>query len=128
MDQRNKKGNKKVFDVLAGLAIMLIIWIIIRSVYINPKKLEEGDVSYTVAIITSFTNPTDGGKDANFIYTVNGKKYKGFFNASKIDTRIGDRYFLKFLKSDPDISQFLFDMSVPDSIINIPKEGWEQLP
>lgn len=120
--------TKKLSNVLAVFALLLLLWILVKSFYVNPYKLETEETAFTIATIKSFEMPSDGGMTVDFIYNVNGKEYKGFFSYSKLKVKVKDRYYLKYLKSDPRVSVFLFSMQVPDYITNVPKNGWQQIP
>lgn len=123
-----KKSGTKVFNVLAILFLAIISWITLNEFYIKPKKLEKEEVRYTYATIIGFTNPSNGGKVADYMYKVNDKQYSGFFGVSNWDPKIGDKYLLKFVKSNPGINRILLNKKVTISSTNVPEEGWEQIP
>ena len=119
MEVNRSNKRKRFFDLIALLVLALGVWITIRELYLNPLKLTSSEVRFTIATIEKFSSPTDGAEDVDFSYTVNGKEYKGFFNAHNKGVKKGQRYFVKFLVSDPSINEFFFDRLVSLSLIHI---------
>ncbi|MGN6438280.1 MAG: hypothetical protein ACTHMM_17190 [Agriterribacter sp.] len=123
-----KKRINLIFKIVALGMIGSFVWILIMQLYINPNKLKHGKVRYTIATILGLSHPSDGGSDIDFVFKVNGKTYKGFFNAYKRHEQKGDRVLVRFLEKNPAIHELVHDMSLPDSTVLVPESGWETLP
>jgi hypothetical protein len=119
---------KLISKILLAILISLIVWILVREFYIKPSALKKGFSKYTIAIIISFTNPSDGGKVADFEYRVSGKVYSGFLGIEGRNIKMGDRYFIQYLYTDPQNAKILIKQPVPNSIISVPDDGWDKLP
>lgn len=123
-----KKRTNLIFSILTLAMISSFVWILITQLYINPNKLKRSKVKYTIATVLGLSHPSDGGSDIDFVFKVNGKTYKGFFNAYNRQEKKGDRIVVRFLESDPSIYELVFDAIIPDSTVTVPEDGWETLP
>ena len=78
-----KRTSKIVFDIAAIVVVLIGAIILFQELYIKPKQLQDNEtVRFSVATITGFDNPSDGGEDVNYIYTINQRTYKGFLMLS----------------------------------------------
>lgn len=124
-----KRTSKIVFDITAIVFVLIGTIILIQEFCIKPKQLHGSEtVRFSVATITGFDSPSDGGEDVSYIYTINQRTYKGFFNAFKRKIHVGEMYFLQFSIENPNNATIMLGHPVPESIKDIPSDGWEKLP
>lgn len=123
-----RKAIKLIFDFLAAAMFVGIVWIIIAQFYINPKKLKQEPVRYTIARVTDFFNLSDGPRSFNFIFTVKEKVFKGSQSAYKKNVKKGDRLLVRFLESDPGTFELVSYTPILDTTIQVSEYGWEKQP
>ncbi|SIT84615.1 hypothetical protein [Pontibacter indicus] len=118
--------NLKNLNKYAGVFILLIIsgycvYVIFRQTY----ELKN-NAKYTVGEIVEFSLSGHLIQKIDYKFLVDGVEYIGRENYQGGEK--GKRYFVKFSSDNPDFSDFLQDMPVPDTIKDVPAEGWETIP
>jgi hypothetical protein len=81
---------------------------------------------YTVGEIIKFSMSGHLIKKIDYKFYVNEVEYIRRENYQ--GGEIGRRYYVKFSSQTPTYSDFLQDVTVPDSIKAVPPEGWEEIP
>lgn len=123
-------GKKEIKEAI-GVGI-LVLGIIIWAIYGSSKYRQvPKSKHYTIAKIYAIAPSGESGWFIDYVFVINGIEYK---SSDPMPTKgggdwaynpkIGDRYYLKFLPEDPDYSTLCLDKQVPDSIKEVPKEGW----
>lgn len=128
MNDKQMRLNKII------LKLFLVIGLIIASYYVlivlPEKKLEKNHL-YTIVTITDFEASSEGGVEPNFIFSYKSRTYHGSFpiiTGYKGKYKVGSRLFFKFSPENPDFGQIIYDIDVPDTLVN-PDEGfWKKLP
>lgn len=64
----------------------------------------------------------------DFKYVVNGKTYESSSCEVRNVKVPGGRYFTKFSERYPGANKILFDQQVPDTIVECPSDGWNDIP
>ncbi len=106
----------------------LMAFLLIKGTVINEIKLNKS-YRYTICIVAEIEAVGTGRSLATIVYLFNDKQYKGFYEVDRIDkSLIGIRHFIKFYPKNPNNSEVIFDRDVPDSLIEIPSEGWKKIP
>lgn len=116
-------------DLIIGIITAVVVIYVLGTIYFRSQRLE-GNHRYTVATVKGFEWPAEGGRDAAISYQVNGSYFKGSVseNQGNKQFKIGDRLFIEFYPPDPDLSQMVYNKDVPDTLINIPVNGWDSIP
>lgn len=109
--------------------ICILCWYCLSRYQTNNDL--ESKYKYTVASILKFEVPLDGEDEAFLDYYVSGNRYKAIFTIvyyKRDSYKIGSRLFIKYLPSDPSISELILDINVPDTLRTIPINGWDSIP
>ena len=99
--------------------------------YYTPHKKLECSHRYTIATISKFDFPADGGECAEILYYINNKGYNsiiGLSSEDKLHYKIGTRFFIEYYPNDPNTSALVLDKIVPDTLLNVPANGWKSIP
>ncbi len=117
------------YSVIIILSLIFITYIYRKSIY-EPKILNENH-RFTIGQIIKIEFAAEGGRHADFRYYVKEKHYIGSIpldGTKDIQPKVGQRYFVKYYLLDPTIADLILSDLVPDSLINIPSNGWEIMP
>jgi hypothetical protein len=118
---------KKYRAPLTGLVILIVIYTG-TSIYDYP--LHKHGI-YSVATITDVIAPgARVGRSSDFYFYYQEKKYEATAVTRDLITRqdIGRRFYIKFLKDNPNRCYILSNKPVPDCIKEVPPEGWTEIP
>ena len=116
-----KKINKYGGYVLITSCFLFIVIIAVRQtiyLWLFP--------CYTIAIPVEIYYDGHMNRQLVYKYTVNGKIYNRQEEFQGGD--IGKKYYVKFSRRDPNVSDFLENRPVPDSIKIVPTNGWAKIP
>ena len=108
------------------LWLIVVIPIIIYG--IASGIIEDQELSkygrYTIGTTISFYLTAKGGRNIWYEYSVGGVKYKGA-SPYRLDAKVpGGRYYVKFSKINPEVSEIFLDKPVPKHIKEAPESGW----
>ena len=133
-----KEGTKEVLWGKAIFNCALVLFLIGFAIHGNRKwaKLDSernSEPRYSIGIITEkYKNIRSTNPKAYYKYYVNGRYYSGsnYYNTDHYKVEIGDRFYVKFYRKDPNNVEILFDKPVlSDDIILIkPDSGWVNIP
>ena len=121
----NKKTINKIgiYSFITFLLLGMTISIL-KCIRLEKSHLFTVGVLYKTNMGGTGVSPT-----AYYKYSVNNKSIDMTASFSSNEKFIiGDRYFIRFEKGNPKNSEILLDKPVPDSITNLPKEGWIEIP
>lgn len=130
MDNKKDKYEPIIrYTILSLMGVVAIVYLYIKLVS-EPYKLR-ADSRYTIGKITKIEFPSEGDQMADIQYVVNGKIY---FNSIPLDgtkiiqPKVEQRYLIKYHPSNPNIINVLLDYLIADSIVNVPNDGWKEIP
>jgi hypothetical protein len=84
---------------------------------------------YTIGTTTKRFITAKSGFQIEYIFYVNGKKYKGARNEYNYHIQYpGNRYFVKYSYKYPSQSEIQWNLPIPDSIKIAPPDGWQEIP
>jgi len=146
--------NTKSFQVTIILIPVLLIAVYIINGRISQDKWSNEKLvkNYTVATIYEYRNPLKSTAFFKYNYKYDGEMYRNQLGLGKrigsknekhtnnneiisdfiklspeeLETFVGKRFYVKFIADYPKNSELLLDKPVADSVINIPKEGWQE--
>ncbi|NIG54878.1 hypothetical protein [Chitinophaga sp. Cy-1792] len=102
---------KKFIGPIIGL--VLLYFIILRPLFINPYLLREHH-EFTRGTIIDVVTGSEGSPSAVFEYTVDNKRYSGYLNLDiGINVKIGEHYNVMYYPPNPKNSELLIDHWVP---------------
>jgi len=116
--RRITNRTKTIVGGVLGIALLGF------SLYLNivhEKELSKFG-RYTVGTTIRFTL-SRYGRDVEYEFAVNGKKYKAFTSYGYEAEVPGGRYLVKFSSRDPEINEIYLNKPVAFYILP-PKEGW----
>jgi hypothetical protein len=120
----------KVFNgyiIKQDVLFLLIILIVLLTANTNSCK----EKRYTIALVFDLEYQSEGDPSALIKYNLNGKSYSGAISSyikNNVFCKAGDRVFIEYCSENPDLTSLVRDKIVPDSLINVPINGWEKLP
>lgn len=115
-------------QVLFGIALIIVfVVIIIKTLIIDPFSLSK-NYRYTVCNVKKIVYPVEGSPMADYEFRFGESEFNGTSSFYPYKVKIDERFFVKFYVKNPQNCQILFDIPVPDSIIDVPAEGWKELP
>lgn len=116
---RNSKWNIVFFLIL----VSPLFW----YVYYKQSPIKKGN--YTIAYATKMYWPIISYKRIEYNYNVGGENYEAT-NIYALDPKviIPARYLVQFSLEDHSLSTIYPNVPVPDSIKEVPPEGWKELP
>ncbi len=111
---------------IAGFSIVPIL--LIHGCW-RQKQLTENP-GYTITTTVKQIRTLKNGLQIRHFYFVNGEKFTDDHNK---DERLNiiypnGKYLVKFSTKHPSISKVIWTKPVPDTLKNIPKEGWKIIP
>ncbi|SIT25334.1 hypothetical protein SAMN05421788_106288 [Filimonas lacunae] len=122
---------EKLISCTVVLALGVLFCIYAEKGKQERKKKRNLHPRYTVGVVTDHYNPLRGGAVIGYEFTVYWRKYsdkrswpRGFGNFPPK----GQRYFVKFEEDDPYNAEFLIDSPFVKDNLEIPENGWKQLP
>ena len=72
---------------------------------------------------------TSKGVYIDYFFVFGNSEYSGSRQPENYNVmEEGGRYFVIFIKEDPDNNRILWDKPVPEHITESPPEGWEEIP
>lgn len=117
------KNNKRNI-LTGGVFILFGLIIIIYKNHNNSQLIKEGN--FTIGKYVN-SKVIKGGTLHYYIFKVKDKKYKkGQQTGNK--GKKGKLYFVIFNPKNPTQSRLLMNIPVPDTIKEIPENGWKELP
>jgi hypothetical protein len=116
----NLKKNPKSFYILCGFVFLLVFYTLFLFFHLKIAGV------YGVAIIKEEV-ATSEGVDITYEFVYQNKEYSGVFTGSK-GYKIGDRYFVLFLKSNPNKNLLQYNNPVPDCLIDSIHSFWSNYP
>lgn len=123
----NKETLSKYFLISIGV---FIVFVFLYGIFINTPKFQKKG-KYTVGLLYKYRSTKGGGRQAFFMYSVNGKDFKERSSVSSKDLNdndIGKRFIVKYVEGEESLSNLLLQYPVPDSIKSAPPNGWKELP
>lgn len=148
--------NKNIQVAIIIIPVLLIVIYMIINVELSKSKWNNENLKkkYTIATICEFKAPVKSTSFFKFRFIYNEKSYINRFglayrinfknekhtNHNKIipeiiklsipelEDYVGKRFYVKFIVNYPQYSELLLDKPVPDSIKEIPMEGWDVIP
>lgn len=120
----NNLNVKWIYTLRLCLFCAIIIFAIWRSNRVTH------DFRYTVATTTKRLTTPRNNDAIEYKFSVDGKVYTSVgADIKKFNIQYPNaRYYVRFPFKSPGANQILWDLPVPDSIINVPKDGWKELP
>lgn len=120
------KQKQKV--IIICIVIIGTVALLIKNVF-ESKRLENKGV-YVLGKIDKIDGASQGVKI--FIsYDFNGKVYKNDYVESDFENKhaeVNKRYFVKVDPANPEKFHIEYLISVPDTLLKSPHNGWESLP
>jgi hypothetical protein len=116
------KITKRTKTIVSGTAVIALLGL---SLYFNidhDNELEKYG-RYTVGTTIKFTLSFKSGRQVQYEFKVNGKKYKSSSDYLYDATVPNGRYLVKFSTRDPEINDIYLDRPVSRSI-DPPTDGW----
>lgn len=116
---------KKIERIVWVASISFFVFLIVYAFVLEPFLLMLSH-RYTIATIKEIKGAGNGGPDAFFEYSVDGKSYKGFFDlgGQHSEVRIGNKYYLEYYPPLPKMAKIVIDKMVTDTL-KPPYNGWE---
>jgi hypothetical protein len=112
-----------------GLIFILLIVVVLglSKIFVRNKIAANG--VYLKSTILE-KDGYKGGVLTTLKYTYKGHEYRNNVHSERPGEKVGEQYFIKILKDDPNELIFLEDNPVPQCLLdsNPPFEGWLQLP
>jgi hypothetical protein len=120
----NNLNVKWIYTLRLCFFCAIILFAIWRSCRVNH------DIRYTVATTTNLISTPRNHAAIEYTFSVNGKIYTSVgADIKKYNIQYPNgRYFVKFPFKSPGANEIQWEHPVPDSIINVPKDGWKELP
>ena len=121
------KINKKHHALLVVIGFLIVICIV---GYMYNYPVNKYGI-YTIAVITDVKYQGGRvGKSGFYYFYYQGNRYTGENITGDLITKndIGKRFFVQFLKENPNRCGICADKPVPDCITKAPPEGWEVIP
>ena len=120
----NNLNVKWIYTLRLCFFCAIILFAIWRSCRVSS------DFRYTVATTTKLISTPRNHDAIEYTFSVNGKIYTSVgADIKKYNIQYPNgRYFVKFPFKSPSANEIQWDLPVPDSIINAPKNGWKELP
>ncbi len=124
--------NKPYFPIFKMIIILSIIILVMLCFKVCDKRKFCNGYKFTVGVITS-TESHSEGCGANYLkFNVNSVVYHSSMSDCNTCTesyyKIGDKVFIQFDPNDPNKNECIGEICVPDTLINIPENGWNKLP
>lgn len=118
--------KSKTFNIKSLVAFLSIL-AAISFIGVYRSCTVQKDGRYTIATVYKIEGAR-GGSKIHIEYYVEEIRYTGsYISDRKIDKKIGRRFFLQYLPSQPSRC-YIEGILVPDSITKAPPEGWKELP
>jgi len=128
----NKDGLN--WQKLSGIGFLVcVIGFMVFKYYDGNEKEKklEANHRYTIAVLTRYSSSTFGEK-LFFSYDVQGRQIKNRENQSLTKEEFNKlkefRYYVMYWPQEPDVCVLFLNLPVPDSIKNIPPDGWKKIP
>jgi hypothetical protein len=120
----NNFNVKWIYTLRLGFFCAIIIFAIWRSYRVNHN------IRYTVATTTRQISTPRNNAAIEYKFSVDGRIYTSVgADIKKYNIQYPNgRYYVKFPFKSPGANEIQWDLPVPDSIINVPKDGWKELP
>ncbi|MDR0605080.1 MAG: hypothetical protein LBG80_12325 [Bacteroidales bacterium] len=117
---------KKYHAPLIGLGILILVCLI--GYMYNYYPVNKYGI-YTVGTVTDVKR-TGGrvGPSCFFYFYYKGKRYEGSNPTNLKKKDIGKRFYVQFLKDNPNRCGLEDNKPVPDCIKEVPPEGWAEIP
>lgn len=103
------------------------------SLYYNDPEVE---IRYTIATITGFEPGAKSPPYFEYIFFVNGKKYKDSYSLTgtlrkksslELKSYLLRKFFVKYPVKDPQYSRLIINKPVHEEKIEIPDSGWKEI-
>ena len=110
------------------LIIALFASVFFLIVYILKQRSNSNipNKTFTIATITKKESKKNG---VLYHYTFqSGGTFKGTFRHNSDKFSLGDRYFVSYNNYDPARNFLEIQHPVPDTITEVPENGWQKLP
>lgn len=120
------KINWKKTDKIGGFFFVSIVFIIILFFAIRQTLYLWFYPRYTISEAVRTYYDAHMIKVLVYKFEVNGRPFEKQENYQ--GGIMGNRYYVKFSTRDPNVSDFLENRPVPDSIKNAPPNGWAKIP
>jgi hypothetical protein len=85
---------------------------------------------YTIGVTQRRVLTAKSGFEIDYIFYVNGHQHEGSgYDVKKYNIQYpGSRYIVKYSYRFPSQSEILWNLPIPDSIKNVPPDGWIEIP
>ncbi len=120
----NWKSPKAIVSYSIFLALLLWIGYTLGMRYDLNRN-------YRITIAeTSGKRPTHKGVRIDFKFKVGSTEFIGSKDPTTEGPEkvVGGRYFIKYLPSDPQVNDLLWNSPVPSHILEAPVDGWDEIP
>ncbi|MFY7840510.1 MAG: hypothetical protein ACOVP7_09545 [Lacibacter sp.] len=132
-----KKGTRTVEPIKVVVSLIVVVFLVIFYFY-NESDLKDKEADrrnntrYTVGFSTKrYKNPKSSKPTIEFYFFYRQSKYR---SREHIDAEYEQlsleekRYYVEFSSINPCNCRLLFASPVPDSVNNIPDDGWSYMP
>ena len=125
MNQENNSNKTKWWVYLGFLLFPILIF----NMFWRKDQLKSNPM-YTVTVTVKQIRTLKNGLQIDHYYFVNGEKYEERYSKDERLSIIypGGRYLVKFSTEHPSVSEVLWNKPVPDSVKEVPINGWETPP
>ncbi len=111
------------FLLLFGFIGLGIAWVAHRTNLMHQRA------KYTIGYITGYVYQPKSGKKYHYRYEVQGAAYEGTSSSeAHMNDQDGARFVVEYDSTSPDISTGHFTLAIPDSIRQVPANGWRRPP
>jgi hypothetical protein len=117
---------------IVGIILIVSVISLLLKIYVITPQLNYNEIQkysrFTIGITTDVSIAVKGNDYINYIYYVNGTKYKGDTYLKYSIKVPNGRYYVKFSSKNPWKSILMSNEDVPDSIKLAPSGGWDKIP
>lgn len=118
------KKIKKVFYSTLGVILILYGIYYVTKENNQLKKYPR----YTIASTQSVFHTGKSGSYIKYYFTVAYRQYYGDIEYKNNIVVPNGRYYVVYSSKSPKYNRLIIDKTVPDSITNLPTNGWDKLP
>lgn len=122
----------KLFTIISYIFTALIFLVVVYAhikneiVYKNQLK---NDHRITIAVIYEINTVLNGEPEINYRFKYDGKEFASWVQIVRWrEFSIGQRVYVIFYPKNPKNNDMIIDTIVPDSIKQIPENGWPEIP
>lgn len=131
------KKNWPYFLVILFLNSIIFYGILKERNYSNYFRDDRIEKRYTIGEINHFQGGAKTSPFFEYSYNVGSKSYSEKFyingelrkkKSSELKNYLKKRFYVHYVLEDPSYSKLLIEKPINDSVIEIPKSGWKDLP